>query len=125
MTFPDLQTSLPLHIESVASNDVLYAGDPTYIDTLCDMLREVVDACVTELAALREQAKTNASLKPLHTTLLLQFAEQLVNTMNLDEEGSKLILSCCKAAVKQGMSWHRVGFVAARPPGARPWAHSE
>jgi hypothetical protein len=87
-----MQRKLPYTIERVESNDVLYGGSAEYLEELRTHLATVMQAIVTQLAALGDVKDGYQNVaEARRIELVLDLANQLANHVTLDESVSKFV----------------------------------
>jgi hypothetical protein len=76
---------LPRHIPGLESNDVLYSGDPTYLEDLINFQRTILEALVGAITDM-ESAVTNGEtkVKGLLMELLPELLAQTHNVISID-----------------------------------------
>ncbi len=81
------QETLPYHIRNVDSNNVLYGGDPMYLEELYKLVDELVKQVLDQLTALKT---TNVASQAL---LAAEFFDLTVSLTNLNAKSGNLAAS--------------------------------
>merc|ERR1711991_437998 len=104
------QTELPYHINKVDSNDVLYAGDPEYIEELDQMVAKVISLIIADFEALKKISDQSA--RQILKSLSLKFLNHSFTLVGINSNNYELFTKVADMAKSSGATRNELQSIA-------------